>query len=100
MPGAPERVSFRALQLAAPGLALHPLPNAHARAHSDRVLWCNFPEPDDLHDWNYAGKNFRQRLALKRLAARWLARLEGMPARKRGYVLNEIQQHHFQRCGP
>jgi len=57
-------------------------------------LWCNFPEPDELHDWRYAGKSFRERLALRRLAARWLARLAAMPARKRGYVLNSIAQRH------
>lgn len=55
-------------------------------------LWCNFPEPAELHDWRYAGQNFRQRLSLRRLAARWLARLEGMPARKRGYVLHAVHQ--------
>jgi len=55
-------------------------------------LWCNFPEPTELHDWRYAGKNFRQRLAFRRLAGRWLARLEGMPVLKRGYVLNAIAQ--------
>ena len=55
-------------------------------------LWCNFPEPTELHDWRYAGLNFRQRLSLKRLAARWLARLERMPPLKRGYVLNAIAQ--------
>jgi len=53
-------------------------------------LWANFPEPDVLHDWRYAGHTYRQRLSLKRLAARWLARLDAMPARKRGYVLQEI----------
>ena len=52
----------------------------------------NFPEPEELHDWRFAGNTFRQRLGLKRLAARWLARLDAMPARKRGYVLNAIAQ--------
>jgi DNA adenine methylase len=55
-------------------------------------LWCNFPEPDELHDWRYAGQNFRQRTALKRLAARWLAKLDRMTPRKRGYVLDAIAQ--------
>jgi DNA adenine methylase len=63
-------------------------------------LWCNFPEPAELHDWCYAGHTFRQRLALKRLSARWMARLEAMPARKRGYVLSWIQQRYFERGGP
>lgn len=63
-------------------------------------LWCNFPEPAELHDWIYAGKNFRQRLSLKRLARRWLARLEGMPERKRGYVLHAVHQRWFERYLP
>jgi site-specific DNA-adenine methylase len=65
------------------------------RAHrktATECLWANFPEPDELHDWRYAGANFRQRLYLKRLAARWLAKLDAMPARKRGYVLAAIAQ--------
>lgn len=53
-------------------------------------LWMNFPEPAELHDWRYAGRNFRERLALRRLATRWLARLQAMPPRKRGYVLNAL----------
>lgn len=62
-------------------------------------LWCNFPEPVELADWRFAGRNFRERLSLKRLAARWLARIEGMPARKRGYVLHAIAQRQS-RQGP
>ena len=58
-------------------------------------LWCNAPEPDELHDWRYAGSTFRQRLYLKRLAARWLAKLDGMTPRQRGYVLAAISQRQF-----
>lgn len=63
-------------------------------------LWCNFPEPVELHDWRYAGQSYRQRLAYKRLAARWLARLEAMTERKRGYVLDAVHQRYSQRGGP
>jgi hypothetical protein len=61
-------------------------------------LWCNFPEPTELHDWRYAGKNFRQRTSFKRLAARWLERLDKMPPLQRGYVLNAIAQRESWRC--
>jgi hypothetical protein len=54
-------------------------------------LWCNFPEPETLHDWRYAGRNFRERCAFKRVEKRWLAKLDAMTPRKRGYVLNAIQ---------
>lgn len=67
-------------------------------------LWCNFPEPVELHDWRYAGFDFRQRFALKRFVRRWLDRIEAMPGRRRGYVLNElneaISQRHGRRSGP
>lgn len=55
-------------------------------------LWCNFPEPTELHDWRYAGQSFRERLTLRRLAQRWLGKLERMPPRKRGYVLEAVHQ--------
>lgn len=55
-------------------------------------LWCNFPEPTELHDWRYAGKNFRERTGLKRLATRWLLKLDNMPERKRGYLLNAMNE--------
>ena len=56
------------------------------------MLWCNFDSPVDLHDWRYAGRTYRERLYLRRLAARTLARLEAMPARKRGYLLNALAE--------
>jgi hypothetical protein len=69
------------------------------RTHGKTVtecLWCNFPEPGHLHDWRYAGQSFRERLSLKRLAARWLARLEAMPPRKRGFILSAVHQRYPQ----
>lgn len=63
-------------------------------------LWANYPEPEELHDWRYAGANYRQRLYLKRLARRWLAKLDAMPPRKRGYVLASISQRQPRREDP
>ena len=63
-------------------------------------LWCNYPEPDELHDWRYAGANYRQRLYLKRLARRWMAKLDTMTPRKRGYVLDAIAQRQPGREDP
>ena len=62
-------------------------------------LWCNFPEPEELHDWRYAGHNFRQRTALSRLKRRWLGKLERMKPRQRGYVLNAIEETYFRAAG-
>lgn len=64
------------------------------------ALWCNFPEPDELHDWRYAGANFRQRLYFKRLAARWVTKLTHMTPRQRGYVLDAISQRQDWRGDP
>jgi len=64
-------------------------------------LWANYAEPCRfLHDWRYAGKNFRQRQAFRRLADRWLARLEAMDARKQGYLLHRLQERYDWRRGP
>lgn len=56
------------------------------------ALWCNFQEPAELHDWRYAGANFRQRCWLNRVRRRILAKLAAMPTRKRGFVLNAIRE--------
>jgi DNA adenine methylase len=58
-------------------------------------LWCNFAEPTALHDWRFAGRNFRQRTFYKRMAARKLAQLEALPALQSGYVLNAIKEKYF-----
>lgn len=62
-------------------------------------LWCNFPEPTDLHDWRYAGQNFRERLYYSRLSKRWLAKLEAMPERKRNFLLDAIIEQRYSRRG-
>lgn len=58
------------------------------------LLYCNFPEPDELHDWRFAGRDFRERWRLEKLRRRTIAKLEAMSARQRGYVLDAISQRH------
>ena len=53
-------------------------------------LWLNFPEPDELHDWRFAGMDFRRRTELKRMAGRWRGKLEKMDARTRGYIQHAL----------
>jgi hypothetical protein len=55
-------------------------------------LWCNFPEPDDLHDWRFAGFNKRERYNLRRFVERLAARIESMPGRKRGYIRYQLAE--------
>jgi DNA adenine methylase len=53
-------------------------------------LWCNFPEPFELHDYRYLGRNFRERERIKRKKDRWTRRIVAMPAWERGAVLDAI----------
>src|SRR6266576_6500590 len=50
-------------------------------------LWCNFPEPTELHDPRFAGSNFRARQNLKRKTARWQRRVAAMSPVERSVVL-------------
>lgn len=56
-------------------------------------LWCNFPEPTELHDWRYFGNGHRERVTLKRFAARFVRRLDNYPPLKRNFVLHLIDVH-------
>jgi DNA adenine methylase len=55
-------------------------------------LWCNFPEPEELHDWRFAGQNFRQRHWLANMRRRWLGKLSRLSPRRRGFLLNAIKE--------
>lgn len=55
-------------------------------------LWMNYPEPFELHDYQYLGENFRERERIKRKKGRWAARLASMPALERYAILDVIEQ--------
>lgn len=55
-------------------------------------LWLNFPEPATIHDWRFAGIGYRERLTLKRQAARWVNRLARMAPRRRGFLMAAITE--------
>jgi site-specific DNA-adenine methylase len=60
------------------------------RTHRATVIesvWCNFPEPAELHDYRWLGKDFRERERINRRVRRWAERLLGMPALERAAVL-------------
>jgi DNA adenine methylase len=42
-------------------------------------VWFNYPKPVELHDYQYLGKNFRERERIKRKMKRWKDRLGRMP---------------------
>jgi hypothetical protein len=50
------------------------------------VLWCNFPEPTELHDYRYYGRDYRERERVGRKRSRWLRRLAGMPVLERRLI--------------
>lgn len=51
---------------------------------AQEVVWLNFPEPFELHDYRYLGENFRQRERIKRKIARWKGKLRKMDALEGG----------------
>ncbi len=60
-------------------------------------LWCNFPEPFELHDYRYLAPNpdrpaWRERERLKKKVNRWKARLAGMQASERYAMLAAIDE--------
>lgn len=53
-------------------------------------VWMNYPEPFELHDYQYLGDNFRQRERIRRKQRRWRARLLKMPNDERYALLETI----------
>lgn len=55
-------------------------------------VWCSFPEPFELHDYQYLGDGFRERERIKRKKARWKARLLKQPPQERAALFMAIQE--------
>ncbi|HEY0171153.1 MAG TPA: hypothetical protein VGB98_09020 [Pyrinomonadaceae bacterium] len=55
-------------------------------------VWMNYPEPLELHDYRYLGRDFRERERIKRKKLRWKAMLKTMPALERYAILSEIEE--------
>jgi len=53
-------------------------------------LWMNYPQPFELHDYQYLGENFRERERIKKKQLRWRARLKSMPATERYALLEAV----------
>jgi len=63
-------------------------------------LWFNFPEPDELHDWRFLGKDNRERTNFRRQKERWIARLRRMPVLKKRALLAAITEVALPRHRP
>ena len=54
-------------------------------------VWMNYPEPVELHDYQYLGDSFRDRERIRRRVARWKARLERLPPLERRALLAALR---------
>jgi DNA adenine methylase len=57
---------------------------------ADECLWCNFPEPVELHDYRFVGRDYRERERIRRKRARWVAMLSAMPVLERAAVVSDL----------
>ncbi len=53
-------------------------------------VWCNYPEPDELHDARYVGGDKRERERVRRRVRNWVAGLAKMQQAERQAVLDAI----------
>lgn len=60
------------------------------RGRAVEFVWANFPEPQQLHETGYVGRDYTDRQRIKRKAARWVRMLAAMPAAERAAVLDAI----------
>jgi DNA adenine methylase len=51
------------------------------------TVWCNFPEPAELHDTRFVGDGFRDRERIRRKVSRWVNRLKRLPLAERAVIL-------------
>lgn len=56
------------------------------------VLYFNYPVPEELHTWQYAGNDYRQRENIKRKVKRFVAKFKKMPVLERNAILQEINK--------
>jgi site-specific DNA-adenine methylase len=54
-------------------------------------LWMNYPQPVELHDYRFLGKNFRERERITRKRKRWIERLKRMPETERYSLLSALE---------
>lgn len=57
------------------------------------IVWMNFDEPAELHDYRFLGETFRDRQDIKRQKERWLNRLGKMDSQKRFALLSAIEDY-------
>lgn len=53
-------------------------------------VWCNYPDPQELHDYSYVGENRRVRERIARRRRNWLAALKRVGPHERGAILQAL----------
>lgn len=61
-----------------------------AGARVIETVWLNFPEPFELHDYQFAGENYRDRWRIEKRRRNWAAQIRGMLAADRSVLLHDI----------
>jgi len=57
---------------------------------SIEVLWMNYPRPNQLHDYRYIGRNYRERERIKLKIKRWTNKLEHLPILERAAIIDSV----------
>lgn len=65
--------------------------NTTRQGLATECLYMNYPEPTELHDYNFLGKNFTDRQRIKRKITREIKKLLALPALERNAIISEIQ---------
>lgn len=53
----------------------------------EEIVWMNFQQPNELHDYRFLGRDFRERERIRRRVGRWRRRLSSLPTLEREALL-------------
>lgn len=56
-------------------------------------VWMNYPEPNQLHDYRYLGRDWVDRQRIRRKATRWLEKLKKLPPNERYAILDVLNTY-------
>lgn len=62
------------------------------------TIYMNYPQPKELHDYRYLGKNMTDRQRIQRKVNRHIKKLYHLPVLERNKVLHDLK-NHFNLCG-
>lgn len=53
-------------------------------------IWMNYSTPNELHDFRFVGKDFRERERIKRKTHRWLTKLRSLPLSEKHALIQAL----------